>query len=61
MKIFLVGDSAFVELAKEHNYMLCIGTKADVDKATPPELIHMVDTAIAFAKYRGLTGKEVKH
>lgn len=52
MKIYLLDDNAFVEFGK--GYMLCIGTKKEVDDATPQKITEMVDFAIAYSKFRCL-------
>lgn len=61
MKIYLLGEAAFIELTREKNYMLCIGTKAEVDEADEQGILRMVEVALAHAKYRSLTGREAQH
>lgn len=55
MNIYLMDDNAFVEFkspqGKPSGYMLCIGTKKEVDEASPQELIRMVQVAIVYSKY----------
>lgn len=57
MDIYMMGDQAFVRFAKKGhgaNYMLCIGSKADVDAADDATLIRLVNEAIAYSEYRSL-------
>lgn len=61
MKVYIIGDNAFIELVRDTDYMLCIGTKAEVDAADDKEIVRMVLVALAQAEYRSLTGKEVKN
>ncbi len=49
MKIYLMEEQAFVEYTP--GYMLCIGTKKEVDEATPQQLMRMVQIAIVYSKY----------
>lgn len=52
MKIFLMGNMAFVDIYK--GYMLCIGSKAEVDAASPQHLIEMIHEAIAYSQFRSI-------
>lgn len=52
MDIYLLGNWAFVDMGK--GYMLCIGTKEDVDAADAAEIGKMVQEAIAVAKFRSM-------
>lgn len=50
MKIFLMGSQAFVDIGD--NYMLCIGSKTEVDAADEKKLTEMIHEAIVWSKYR---------
>lgn len=50
VKIFLIGEQAFVEISK--NYMLCIGSKTEVDEATPAQLAAIITSAVALSRFR---------
>jgi hypothetical protein len=52
MKIYLMGDSAFVDVGK--GYLLCIGSKTEVDEAKPGRLLDMIEEAIAHSKWRSM-------
>jgi len=52
IKIFLMGQWAFVDC--KTGFLLCIGTKADVDNATPTRIGEMVLEASAVSKYQGI-------
>ncbi len=58
MNIYLMDDNAFIELKSPKGiasgYMLCIGTRKEVDEATPQQLMRMVQLALATSKYRAL-------
>lgn len=59
MKIYLVGDDAFVQLERDSNYMICIGKKDDALKADNKTLVDMVEHALVRAQYNSMsTGKE---
>lgn len=60
MKIFLMGEQAFVQLNKPgwENFMLCIGSKTEVDAADEKRLVEMIHQAIAWSQYREIdTGR----
>lgn len=50
--IYLMDGMAFVNLG--NGYMLCIGSKSDVDKASPQRIVEMIDEAVACSKYRSI-------
>lgn len=50
--IFLMGDMAFVDLGD--GYMLCIGSRTEVDEASPQRLMEMINEAVIYSKYRGI-------
>lgn len=52
MRIFLLDDMAFVDL--NAGYLLCIGTKAEVDKADAVRIADMVKEAIAASQFRSI-------
>lgn len=55
--IFIMGEQAFVRFARKGhnaNYMLCIGSKQEVDEANDEQIVKMVSEAIAFSEYRSL-------
>ena len=50
MKIFLMGEMAFIDISK--GFMLCIGSKDEAMEASAERLIEMINEAIAWSKYR---------
>lgn len=52
IEVYLMDGMAFVDLGA--GYMLCIGSKAEVDKATPERLMEMINEAVMHSKYRGI-------
>ena len=58
--VYFQEGQAFVEIG--NGYFLCIGTLEEVAKATPSEVVKMVNEAIAFNRFVELdTPKVVKH
>lgn len=53
VKIYLMGEQAFVELPGS-TYMLCIGSKTEVDAADEKRLIEMIKEAIVWSQYRSI-------
>lgn len=45
-----MANQAFVDVGD--NYKLCIGTKAEVDEATPAKLVEMIYVALAWSQFR---------
>lgn len=52
MDIFLQKDKAFVDLG--NGYMLCIGTKAEVDQADATRIGEMIKEAVVYAQWRSI-------
>jgi len=55
VRLYLLDEMVFVQFQQKHsNYMLCIGSKAEVDKADERQILDMVKQAVAMAKYRSV-------
>jgi len=50
--IYLMEGMAFVDLKK--GYMLCIGTKKEVDEADGQRLMQMIREAIVMSQFRSI-------
>lgn len=48
--IFVQNTNAFVSLG--NGYLLCIGTRAEVDKADATRIAEMIQEAMAFSRYQ---------
>lgn len=59
MSIYLMGDQAFIDL--KDGYMLCIGSKQEVDSANERQLVEMIHSAIIWSRYRGIEKGIVLH
>lgn len=57
MDIYLMDGNAFVKL-NGSNYMICIGTKEEVDQATPQEFVEMIGRALAICRFRSIEVKD---
>lgn len=55
MKIYLMGQNAFLDL--NNGEMLCIGTKREIDQADEKKLIEIIYEAIVLSKYQALNPK----
>lgn len=53
MSIYLMDDMAFVDLGK--GYLLCIGSKAEIDNADEEKIRRMITEAVAYSKFRSIT------
>jgi hypothetical protein len=53
MDIYLKKKMAYVDFAK--GYMLCIGTKEEVDNASNEQILRMIWEAIALAQFNSIT------
>ena len=51
MRVYVLSGNAFI---KNGDTFLCIGTEAEVSKATPCELARMVSLAMAIAKFENM-------
>ena len=52
-KVFILGDGAFIDIG--NNYLLRIGSKAEVEKATPEEVNELAKIAIVNASVSGIS------
>lgn len=52
VKIVIVKEDAFVDLG--NGYCMFIGTKAEVEHATPTEVAHMIHEALAYNEYKSI-------
>lgn len=53
MRIYTMGDSAFIRVPKR-DILLCIGDRAEVEQADESRRAEMVFQAIALAEYRDI-------
>lgn len=56
MTIYIIKDCAFVDLNK--GYLLCIGSKEEVEKADAEQIDRMVREAIATSLFRNITSSQ---
>lgn len=52
MNIYLQGNNAFVDLGK--GYLLCIGTRQEVDKADETKLVAMIWRAVVQSQFNAI-------
>ena len=52
MSIYLMGDQAFVDIGD--GYMLCVGSKKEVQEADEKQLVEMIVSAITWSRYRAI-------
>lgn len=56
INIYLMGEMAFIDLGD--GYMLCIGSKTEVDEASPTRLWEMVNEAVVHSRYRSISSSK---
>lgn len=60
IEIYVMKGMAFIDLG--NGYMLCIGSKDEVDEASPDRLLAMVNEAVIHSRYLSMSSEgEVRH